>query len=568
MSGLFGTLGVARSALFANQLVLQTTANNVANAGRTDYTRQRVDLTASMPETLPVGQLGTGVTVAGIRRLRDRFLDQQFSTAQQTLGEQQAEQTTLTQIESILGEPSDTGLQASLSSFFTALGDVANNPEDSTTRRAAVEQGAILANDLQRASNGLDGLKRNLESEIAGRLSEANDLLKEIGTLNGQVQAVVVAGGSPNDLMDRRDSDLDALSKLLPVVRVERPDGTIQVSLAGGGGTLVDGTAVGMLEAQLSSTGDDYQVTLGGTVVNVIGGEVAGLLHSRNDSTGYVKYTQGQLDTLASTLIVEMNRIQASGAAAVGVQAATMQYQVTDPTAPLGTAGLPFGLTVPGSLTVFVYDQTTGAVTGSGSITVDAATTLNDLAGQFGAIAGLSANVSGGTLSLSAGAGLSFRFSGDTSNVLPALGLNAFFTGTNARTIAVNPALRADPRLLSTGYADPATGVVGAGDNQAALAMAGLSAKKILEGGTASLTDFYAETVGTIGARTAAANNQVESQTLVTQTIQNQRQQVSGVSIDEEMIELTKAQRAFEASAQTIRVVDELLDTVVNRMLQ
>jgi flagellar hook-associated protein 1 len=169
MSGLFGSLGVARSALFANQLVLQTTANNVANAGRPEYSRQRVDLTASLPETLPVGQVGTGVTVAGIRRLRDQFLDQQFSKAQQALGEHTAEQSTLGQIETLLGEPSDTGLQASLSQFFTALRDVASYPEDATTRRAALEQGGTLASNLQRASAGLTDLKRNLESEITGR---------------------------------------------------------------------------------------------------------------------------------------------------------------------------------------------------------------------------------------------------------------------------------------------------------------------------------------------------------------------------------------------------------------
>jgi flagellar hook-associated protein 1 FlgK len=344
---------------------------------------------------------------------------------------------------------------------------------------------------------------------------------------------------------------------------LERPDGTLALSLTGGGGVLVDGTTVATLGAQLSATSDDYQLTLGGTLVGVAGGAIAGLLHSRNDADGYVKYAQGRLDTLAATLIEEMNRIQTAGAASTGLQTVTSQYAVTDPTAPLGSAGLPFGLTVPGTLTVFTYDTATGALAGSATIPVTAATTLNDLAAQF-SVAGLSASVSGGTLTLGAAAGQSFRFAGDTSNLLPALGLNSFFTGTNASTIAVNAALLADPNLLTVGFADPVTGVVAAGDNQAALAMAGLSDQKVLGGGAASLTDFYAETVGVLGARTAANNRLVETQTLVTQTIQNQREQVAGVSLDEEMIELVKAQRAFEASAKLVQVVDELLDTVVN----
>jgi flagellar hook-associated protein 1 FlgK len=563
MSSLFGSLNAARSALYANQLVLQTTANNVANSGRSDYSRQRVDLVASLPETLPVGQVGTGVTVAGIRRLRDQFLDRQFIRAAQSLGEYEAEQSTLSQIEALLGEPSDEGLQASLSQFFTALTDVASYPQDYTTRRAALEQGETVASDLRRASSGLTELKRNLESEILGNVGDVNDLLQEIGRLNGQIQTVVVAGGSPNDLLDRRDQAVDTVSKILSVSRLDRPDGTLVLSLTGGGGVLVDGTTVATVGAQLSATSDDYHLTLGGTVVTVTGGEMAGLLHSRNDTDGYVKYAQGRLDTLAATLIEQMNRIQSAGASSAGLQAATSQYAVSDPTAPLASAGLPVGLTVPGSVTVFTYDTATGAVAGSATITVTAATTLNDLAAQFSG-AGLSASVSGGTLSLAAASGQSFRFAGDTSNLLPALGINAFFTGTNASTITVSAALRADPNLLVVGYPDPTTGVVAAGDNRAALAMAALSEQKVLGGGSASLTDYYAETIGVLGARTATANRLVETQALVTQTIQNQREQVSGVSLDEEMIELVKAQRAFEASAKLVVVVDELLDTVVN----
>jgi flagellar hook-associated protein 1 FlgK len=568
MSGLFGTLGVAKSALFANQLVLQTTANNVANAGRAEYTRQRVDLTASPPETLPVGQVGTGVTVAGIRRLRDQFLDQQYARSQQALGEHQATQSALSQIESLLGEPSDDGLQASFSRFFNALRDVASYPEDYTTKRAAVEQGDILAGDLRRASTGLTDLKRNIETEIVRRVGDANDLLQDIGELNNQIQAVVIAGGSPNDLMDRRDDDLDKLSALIGISRFARPDGTVQVSLSGGGGVLVDGTTVATLGASLSTTSDDYLLTLGGTVISARGGEIGGLFTARNDSGGYVKYAEARLDALASTLIEQINQIQAAGAGGAGLQSVTSQYQVTDPAIPLSSAGLPFALTIPGSVNVFTYDTATGAVTGSGTITLTAATTLNDLAAQFGGIAGLSASVTGGTLSLNATPGQSVRFAGDTGNLLSALGVNAFFTGTNARTIDVNAALQTDPNLLSTGVPDPTTGLVGAGDNRAALAMAGLSEKKVLGGGAASLTDYYAETVGVLGARTAAVNRLVESQELVTRTIQNQREQVAGVSLDEEMIELTKAQRAFEASAKLVQVVDELLNTVVNGLLR
>ena len=78
MSTLFGILGTARSGLYASQLALQTTSNNVSNAGTPGYSRQRVDQVESLPEILPVGQLGTGVRVDSITRLRDLFADTQF----------------------------------------------------------------------------------------------------------------------------------------------------------------------------------------------------------------------------------------------------------------------------------------------------------------------------------------------------------------------------------------------------------------------------------------------------------------------------------------------------------
>ncbi len=568
MSTLFGTLGVAKSALFASQLALQTTANNVANAGTPGYSRQRVDLREATPETLPVGQVGTGVTVDGIRRLRDQFLDQQFSQAQQALGEYQAEQSTLAGIEGLLGEPSENGLQASLSRFFASLSDLASYPSDLTTRQTVLEQAQVLAGDFNRLSTGLSNMKRNLESEIESRVSDANDLLRDIASLNGQVLTVTVAGGSPNALMDRRDALLDDLAQLLSVTRQTRADGTVQVSLAGGGGILVDGSTAATLGAQLSPTADDYQMTLGGSVVIPAGGTIAGLLHSRNDPADYVKYAQTQLDDLASTLIQQMNRLQATGAGMAGLESATSQNAVSDAAIPLGAAGLPFPVTAPGSFSVFVYDPVTGAVSASGTVNITSTTTLNDVASQLGAIGGLTTSVSGGVLEVSAATGSTFRFANDTSDVLAALGMNPFFTGTTARTIAVNPALLSDPRLLSTATPDPGSGLVGAGDNSAVLTMAGLRQAALMDGGTATLQDFYASTVGAVGSRAAAMNRRFESQDLVLRTIRNQREQVSGVSLDEEMTDLIRYQHAFEASARLIRIVDELLDTVVNGLLR
>jgi len=211
----------------------------------------------------------------------------------------------------------------------------------------------------------------------------------------------------------------------------------------------------------------------------------------------------------------------------------------------------------------------TGAVTASGTVTITAGTTsLDNMAAALNGVAGLTASVSGGRLTLVSAAGSTFAFAADTSDSLAALGLHSFFSGTNAQSMAVSAAIQTDVRTISTATPNASTGAFSPGDNSTALAMAQLREGLLMQGGTATFDGFLASTIGVIGSRTQAATRLNESQQLVTTTVDNRRQEVSGVSLDEEMADLIQLQHMFEASARVIRVVDELLDTVVNGILR
>ena len=132
--------------------------------------------------------------------------------------------------------------------------------------------------------------------------------------------------------------------------------------------------------------------------------------------------------------------------------------------------------------------------------------------------------------------------------------------------MAVSASVQANVQTISTATPDATTGAFSPGDNSTALAMAQLPQVLAMQGGTATFNDFYASTIGVIGSRTQAATRLDESQQLVVSTIDNRRQQVAGVSVDEEMTNLIQYQHTFEASARMITVVDGLLDTVINRM--
>jgi flagellar hook-associated protein 1 FlgK len=135
----------------------------------------------------------------------------------------------------------------------------------------------------------------------------------------------------------------------------------------------------------------------------------------------------------------------------------------------------------------------------------------------------------------------------------------AFFRGTNAADIQVNTALQNNPALVQ------AAGVAGApGDNQVVLALAQLSQKTHAALNNQTFNEGYGQAVAGFGQALSSVKTQLSDQELVEGMMKRQRDSISGVSLDEEMADLTRFQRAFEASARLVTTVDELLQTVVN----
>ena len=151
-------------------------------------------------------------------------------------------------------------------------------------------------------------------------------------------------------------------------------------------------------------------------------------------------------------------------------------------------------------------------------------------------------------------------------NVLhaPGYGLNGttgenFFTGTTAADMGVNATLLNDPSRVQ---ASAVSGAVG--DNRVALSLAQLADKKLPTLGTQTLLERYGQNVAELGQALNGTNTQLSNQQIVESMLTRQRDSVSGVSLDEEMTDLIKFQRAFEASARLITTIDSMLETVVN----
>ena len=564
MGGIFGSFGVGTSALRAHQLALRVAGQNIANANTPGYSRQRLDLIPLAEFSTPIGSLGRGVDAQAITRIRDGLADRSYQNTAMALGEFQARRDALRETEAIFGEPAAGALSGQLAGFFGALHDLANDPTSVSARTVLREQGNLLSATFNRLNTQLNTQKTGLQSQVADLVGQANTQIALVADLNRQIQGAESGGTRANDLRDRRDSTVDKLADLLGVAVTERADGSLQVALAGSGILLVDGANGVTLTSNLNTSTDQVEVKVGTTVLPFAGGQLKGVLDTRNSAT-YLKGHLSSLDTLARTLIQQVNRAHTSGAGQTNFTTLTSGNAVSSPTVALNAAGLPF-TPVDGSFRIIVTDST-GAVVSNASVSVTAgSTTLSGLASAINAaVSNVTASVSGGQLSLTAAAGFSFAFASDTSDTLLALGLNTFFSGSGAASMAVNPVIQADVTKIAT--ATPAAnGTISPGDNSRALALAQLRDSLVLNGGTATFEGYYGSLLATLGTQVNAAGAGADTQELLLGQAATRRSETAGVNLDEEMTALLQSQRAYEAAARYVRTVDQVLQDLMAQL--
>ncbi|KEH88699.1 MULTISPECIES: flagellar hook-associated protein FlgK [Clostridium] len=236
MSGLFSTLNVGKRGLYAQQGALDVTSHNIANSNTKGYTRQRALMETTRPFGMPSmdnqvgpGQIGTGVEISKIQRVRDTFMDYQVRRETSTLGQYEARDKYLSEIEGIFNEPSDTGVSNLIGKFFDAWQEVAKHPEGSNSRTVLVNQASALASELNHTHSQLVKVKENAQESIKQATFDINNALDRVDKLNQQIMAVKVSGMEPNDLMDKRDLLLDELSEKFNVVVEQDKFGSINL---------------------------------------------------------------------------------------------------------------------------------------------------------------------------------------------------------------------------------------------------------------------------------------------------------------------------------------------------
>lgn len=459
-------LDTAVSGLRVAQYSVDTAAHNIANADTEGYSRQEVMQRAVPPPRsrygaggVPYQQIGHGVEMSGVRRLRDALLDTQYRDVRGRHDEYLARSSALDQTEVIINEPSDQGLQARLSEFFNSFKDLATQPESVAARAATVEEGVTLASAFNRTANMLAYQRESLDVSLDMKVADINAKTTEVASLNKEIHRMSVTGASANDLLDRRDLLLDDLAGLAGATSKLDDQGMVQVFV--GDDLIVDGVDSFALTTQPDPGNNNLRQVVfadGAAPLDFTSGEVFATIAVRD---GEVSDMIASIDTLAETLITAINDAHQGG----------------------------YG--------------------------------LNNVTGLD------------------------------------------FFEGDSAATIKVNETLRGSPESLATSARPDEPG-----NTTVAVALAAVGDQKLMSGGTATLNDAYAMDVAKLGIASRQSTLLAENQVALLGHVDNVRQSVSGVAIDEEMANLIKGQKAYQASAKAISAIDEMLDTLINRTLR
>ena len=223
MNSFFG-LEMGRRALNYFRQGMETAGHNISNADVEGYSRQRVEASTSDPYTVPAlnrpataGQIGTGVQIDAITRLRDAFLDIQFREETTVKGYWEQIERALTTLELYVNEPAGSGFKASLDEYWTSLQELQKRPDSSAVREELVEKTKNLSVYLDQLVRNYDEYRTAMNQEVKLMVEESNALIDQIAALNVTIAQVQATGGNPNDLLDRRDLLVEKLSKFLDI---------------------------------------------------------------------------------------------------------------------------------------------------------------------------------------------------------------------------------------------------------------------------------------------------------------------------------------------------------------
>ncbi len=616
-------LNNALSGLRVNQSALAITSTNLANVNNPNYTRKVL-----LQETQVIAGVGSGVTADTIRRNVNTLIQRDFREETATLSSIQTENSYLSRIQQMFGTVANKNSVGDLIDTFSAsLENLGNSPEISANYFTSVNNATTLSDRIQDMANTVQSERIRADQEINQAVQDIELQIAIIAEINGTIPGQTAQGLPTADLEDKRDQAINTLAQYMDIQYFQTEKNQINV-LTKSGHTLISGSFKGDLSFRpttLITASESYPAILDGIHLNdggnssaanditsgITGGKLESLFKARDTILPAVT---NQLDQMAEKLRDEVNRIHNRGA----------NTPLGNGTGALDTAALlgsrsfsntAQAMTLGSDVNMILLDINGAAVGTMGTISAGATTPaavqaqINTFLGANGT-AGFDAN---GRLEikLDSSVRLAFQDTGASTNGGDSIiqydadgdtvnenyngfsnffGLNDFFITPQLSTtvpavagqgnqtgissgIIVRSDIIEQPSNISRGSltGTPPNLVLGPGNNDVALELAGVFETNLTFNGVTNGPDITSTTLGGYAGVmlsysatiTQASDNSLSFQTALTGDLEIKMQNESGVNMDEELANLVIFQNAYNAAARVITITSEMLDTII-----
>lgn len=620
----FSGIEMGKRAIAAQSEALQTTGHNLSNVNTEGYSRQRVQLKATIPlydpqlgrEERP-GQIGQGVDTQSIVRVRDELLEGRIDAMASGESYWEARDKYVLQLEKAHNEPAELSIRTRMDKFWEAWQDLSLHPDETAARKAVLERGAALTDAIHLKNKSLTDVAVALNDDIGVTVGEANQYIRNIASLNVQIQKVKAMGDSPNDLLDQRDLLVGKLAQIVPVTVENRRDPD-EFLVHMNGLHLVQGKVASPFETTNDPNNEGYLTVIRPDtkeVANITGGKLGSLLELRDKDARKEIQNLDLMTVHFSDLVNEVHQqgygvngetgrqfftqypfvLNADGSYdrnGDGALDSTYVFRVSgknvlDPQQQIGLAGT---MTLPartGTLTIDYRPSDT---------VHDLVNRINNSGAEVSARLDLSGRLQLKAVPSDDPANPSFvlrhvedsgQFLVGYAGVLGQSGPEGAYDWTNPQAVstlagggtsfavaplthpsawvAVNQELVADPGKLAAGLGQNGKAAE-AGDGTAALAIAGLRGSAVMIGNAKSFDDYFANSVADVGLRGETAQVTLQTQQKLMKDLTDLRDSISGVNIDEEMSNMLKFQHGYQAASRFISNWNDMLDTIINRM--
>lgn len=504
----FGSLSIGISGLYANKRGLETVSHNIANADNAEYVRQRVDYVDSPLRNAGSQKVGTGADIGAIKQIRDEFLDVKLRNQVSNYGYWGERFNIFSEIETILNETGEIddkvsgGFAKTMDDLFKSFEELSKDPANLTVRGVVKQRAEGFVSSVRHMSKQLDTLQNNLNTKVKNIVDETNRITTQIADLNKEIVSREASGVSANDYRDKRNGLIDRLSQVTDITTSEDHKGNVNVAIAGMHIVLEGSTK------QL-----EYKSDNGGQLVDV-----------------YFKGEDKRLEPHKDLKSGELLAVLEARGSGDGKTTEGDGYLSAIPAMKKKLNELV------GNIAFAINEQQEQGYTLDGG---------NKKGEPIFAVEGGEPYVE-----------YEKEDNGDLK--LDEEG-NRIIKKINIGASNIKLSIESLNDIAASGSPDE----IGNGKN--AKAILDLRDALLYEGNL-NIDDFYKEIISDFGVEGNAAYNMMEANGRIIIELDNKKQSISAVSLEEEMADMLKFQHAYSASTRFINAIDEMIDVIVNRM--